>query len=65
SIAAACDRVMLLRGGAIEAFGPSGEVLRRPLTDKGADRGAQRNTVVTGSFATMIRGTPHNVRLGS
>ncbi|TKB19821.1 MAG: type I secretion system permease/ATPase [Mesorhizobium sp.] len=65
SIAAACDRVMLLRGGAIEAFGPSGEVLRRPLTDKGADRGAQQNTVVTGSFATMIRGTPHNVRLGS
>ncbi|RWM24458.1 type I secretion system permease/ATPase [Mesorhizobium sp.] len=65
SIAAACDRVMLLRGGAIEAFGPSSEVLRRPLTDKGADRGAQQNTVVTGSFATMIRGTPHNVRLGS
>jgi len=63
SIAAACDRVMLLRGGVIEAFGPSGEVLRQPVVGKGLP--AQHNTVVTGSFATTIRGTPHSVRFGS
>ncbi|NUS20504.1 MAG: type I secretion system permease/ATPase, partial [Mesorhizobium sp.] len=47
SIAAACDRVMVLRGGVIEAFGPSAEVLRQSTVDKG--RGARQNTVVTGS----------------
>ncbi|TPM08713.1 type I secretion system permease/ATPase [Mesorhizobium sp. B2-3-11] len=51
SIAAACDRVMLLRGGMIEAFGPSGEVLRRSVTGKAV----QQSTVVTGSFAPTIR----------
>ncbi|RUW67919.1 MULTISPECIES: type I secretion system permease/ATPase [unclassified Mesorhizobium] len=61
SIAAACDRVMLLRGGVIEAFGPSGEVLRQPVTGKGP--AAQPNTVVTGSFAPTIR--PHSIRFGS
>ncbi|TIW67440.1 MAG: type I secretion system permease/ATPase, partial [Mesorhizobium sp.] len=61
SIAAACDRVMLLRGGVIEAFGPSGEVLRQPVTGKGP--AAQPNTVVTGSFASTIR--PHSIRFGS
>ncbi|WP_202358291.1 type I secretion system permease/ATPase [Mesorhizobium sp. 113-3-3] len=61
SIAASCDRVMLLRGGAIEAFGPSSEVLRHSAVGKGLP--AQPNTVVTGSFATTIR--THNVRFGS
>ncbi|MEI9420998.1 type I secretion system permease/ATPase [Mesorhizobium sp. Cs1299R1N1] len=51
SIAAACDHVMLLRGGMIEAFGPSGEVLRRSVTGKAV----QQSTVVTGSFAPTIR----------
>ncbi|TRC75667.1 type I secretion system permease/ATPase [Mesorhizobium sp. WSM4307] len=59
SIAASCDRVMLLRGGAIEAFGPSSEVLRH----SGKGLPAQPNTVVTGSFATTIR--THNIRFGS
>ena len=61
SIAASCDRVMLLRGGAIEAFGPSSEVLRHSVVGKGF--AAQPNTVVTGSFATTIR--THNMRFGS
>ncbi|TGV91582.1 ATP-binding cassette domain-containing protein, partial [Mesorhizobium sp. M2D.F.Ca.ET.145.01.1.1] len=43
SIAAACDRVMLLRGGMIEAFGPSSEMLRRSVVGKGV----QQSTVVT------------------
>ncbi|MBZ9799155.1 type I secretion system permease/ATPase [Mesorhizobium sp. ES1-4] len=51
SIAAACDSVMFLRAGVIEAFGPSGEVLRRLAIGKGAKQG----TVVTGSFAPTIR----------
>ncbi|MBZ9736937.1 type I secretion system permease/ATPase [Mesorhizobium sp. CA18] len=55
SIATACDRVMVLRGGAIEAFGPSAEVLRQP--------GKQRNTVVTGSFAPTIRAS-HGIATG-
>ncbi|WFP61664.1 type I secretion system permease/ATPase [Mesorhizobium sp. WSM4904] len=65
SIAAACNRVMLLRGGVIEAFGPSAEVLRQPIADKGAGKtaAAQQGTVVTGSFAPTIRA--HGVRLGS
>lgn len=63
SIAEACDRVMLLRGGVIEAFGASSEVLRQSVADKGPPR--PQKTVVTGSFATTIRGTPQNVRLGS
>lgn len=65
SIAAACDRVMLLRGGMIETFGPSGDVLRQPIVDKGVGKGlpVQQNTVVTGSFATTIR--THSVRFGS
>ncbi|MDX8517507.1 type I secretion system permease/ATPase [Mesorhizobium dulcispinae] len=65
SIAAACDRVMLLRGGVVEAFGPSGEVLRRPSVDSGADKSpaARPGTVVTGSFIPTIR--THGVRLGS
>ncbi|MER9331728.1 type I secretion system permease/ATPase [Mesorhizobium sp. M0152] len=63
SIAEACDRVMLLRGGVIEAFGASSEVLRQSVADKGPSR--PQKTVVTGSFATTIRGTPQNVRLGS
>ncbi|UCI06433.1 type I secretion system permease/ATPase [Mesorhizobium sp. B1-1-8] len=65
SIAAACDRVMLLRGGVIEAFGPSGDVLRQSVVDKGAGKGvpAQQSTVVTGSFAPTIRA--HGVRFGS
>ncbi|MDX8512546.1 type I secretion system permease/ATPase [Mesorhizobium captivum] len=61
SIAAACDRVMLLRGGVIEAFGPSGEVLRQPVAGKGVP--AQQGTVVTGSFAPTIRA--HGIRFGS
>ncbi|BCM18741.1 type I secretion system permease/ATPase [Mesorhizobium sp. J8] len=52
AIAAACDRVMVLRGGVIEAFGPSAEVLRQP------GKAAQRSTVVTGSFAPTIRAAP-------
>ena len=56
SIAAACDRVMLLRGGVIEAFAPSAEVLRQPGA-KGA------GTVVTGSFAPIIRAP--GIRFGS
>ncbi|CAN7759724.1 type I secretion system permease/ATPase [Mesorhizobium sp. LjNodule214] len=59
SIAAACDRVMLLRGGAIEAFGPSAEVLRKSVVSKSA----QQNTVVTGSFAPTIR--TRGIHLGS
>ncbi|TPJ72834.1 type I secretion system permease/ATPase [Mesorhizobium sp. B2-6-2] len=55
SIATACDRVMVLRGGVIEAFGPSAEVLRQP--------GKQRNTVVTGSFAPTIRAS-HSIATG-
>ncbi|RVD47331.1 ATP-binding cassette domain-containing protein, partial [Mesorhizobium sp. M8A.F.Ca.ET.023.02.2.1] len=51
SIAAACDRVMLLRGGMIEAFGPSSEMLRRSVIGKGV----QQSTVVTGSFVPTIR----------
>lgn len=61
SIAASCDRVMLLRGGTIEAFGPSSEVLRHSVVGKGLP--TQPNTVVTGSFATTIR--THNIRFGS
>ncbi|GLQ79771.1 type I secretion protein [Mesorhizobium huakuii] len=53
SIAGSCDRVMLLRGGTIEAFGPSSEVLRHSAVGKGLP--AQPNTVVTGSFATTAR----------
>ncbi|AZO12915.1 type I secretion system permease/ATPase [Mesorhizobium sp. M3A.F.Ca.ET.174.01.1.1] len=56
AIAAACDRVMLLRGGVIEAFGASAEVLRQPAA-------AKPNTVVTGSFAPTIRA--HSIRFGS
>ncbi|WP_192385834.1 hypothetical protein, partial [Mesorhizobium silamurunense] len=53
----ACDRVMLLRGGVIEAFGPSGDVLRQSTVEKGAGKSpaAQQGTVVTGSFAPTIR----------
>ena len=58
SIAAACDRVMVLRGGVIEAFGPSAEVLRQPA------KNAQRSTVVTGSFAPTIRAS-QTTRYGS
>ncbi|RWK01166.1 MAG: type I secretion system permease/ATPase [Mesorhizobium sp.] len=60
SIAAACDRVMLLRGGMIEAFGPSSEVLRQPAAGKGVP--AQQGTVVTGSFTPTIRA--HGIRFG-
>ncbi len=63
SIAASCDRVMLLRGGVIEAFGASGEILRQSVVGKGLP--GQPNTAVTGSFATTIRATPHNIRFGS
>ncbi|MDX8527461.1 type I secretion system permease/ATPase [Mesorhizobium sp. MSK_1335] len=58
SIATACDRVMVLRDGVIEAFGPSAEVLRQP------GKGAQSNTVVTGSFAPTIRAS-QTIRHGS
>ncbi|MBZ9821338.1 type I secretion system permease/ATPase [Mesorhizobium sp. CA4] len=58
SIASACDRVMVLRGGVIEAFGPTAEVLRQP------GKAAQRSTVVTGSFAPTIRAAP-TIRHGS
>lgn len=58
SIATACDRVMVLRGGVIEAFGPSAEVLRQP------GKAAQRSSVVTGSFAPTIRASP-TTRYGS
>ncbi|MDG4897869.1 type I secretion system permease/ATPase [Mesorhizobium sp. WSM4976] len=58
SIAASCDRVMVLRGGVIEAFGPSAEILRQP------GKGAQRSTVVTGSFAPVIRAS-QTIRYGS
>jgi ATP-binding cassette subfamily C protein len=51
ALAAACNRVMLLRGGVIEAFGPSAEILRQPATGKEA----RQNTVVTGSFIPTIR----------
>ncbi|UCI34521.1 type I secretion system permease/ATPase [Mesorhizobium sp. B4-1-4] len=61
SIAMACDRVMLLRGGVIEAFGPHSDVLKPPVAAKGSP--APANTAVTGSFATMIR--THNARFGS
>jgi ATP-binding cassette subfamily C protein len=59
SIAAACDRVMVLRNGAIEAFGPASEVLRQSATGKGV----AGNAVVTGSFVPTVR--PHSVRFGS
>ncbi|PBC06664.1 type I secretion system permease/ATPase [Mesorhizobium sp. WSM3859] len=62
SIAAACDRVMVLRGGIIEAFGPSAEVLRQSTVDKG--KGARQNTVVTGSFVPTIRAS-QTIRHGS
>jgi ATP-binding cassette subfamily C protein len=62
SIAAASDRVMVLRGGVIEAFGPSAEVLRQSTVDKG--KGGQRGAVVTGSFAPIIRAS-QTVRHGS
>ena len=61
SIAAACDRVMLLRGGMVEAFGPGGEVLRQSSAAKGLP--AQQGTVVTGSFAPTMRA--HGIRFGS
>ncbi|RUW89541.1 type I secretion system permease/ATPase [Mesorhizobium sp. M7A.F.Ca.US.010.02.1.1] len=63
SVAAACDRVMLLRSGVIEAFGPSGDVMRQPIA--GIGLAPQRSMAVTGSFATTNRGTPHSVRFGS
>ncbi|WP_027058594.1 type I secretion system permease/ATPase [Mesorhizobium loti] len=64
SIAASCDRVILLRGGVIEAFGPSGEVLRQSVASTGAGKGIPRqNPVVTGSFAATLR--THNTRFGS
>ncbi|QKD02342.1 type I secretion system permease/ATPase [Mesorhizobium loti] len=64
SIAASCDRVMLLRSGVIEAFGPSGEVLRQSVASTGAGKGIPRqNPVVTGSFAATLR--THNTRFGS
>lgn len=59
SIAAACDRVMVLRNGAIEAFGPASEVLRQSATGKGV----AGNAAVTGSFVPTVR--PHSVRFGS
>ncbi|RAZ86980.1 type I secretion system permease/ATPase [Mesorhizobium hawassense] len=62
AIASACDRVMVLRGGVIEAFGPSAEVLRQSTVDKG--KGALRSTVVTGSFAPTIRAS-QTIRHGS
>ncbi|TPL49851.1 type I secretion system permease/ATPase [Mesorhizobium sp. B2-4-6] len=62
SIAAACDRVMVLRGGVIEAFGPSAEVLRQSTADRG--KGTRQSTVVTGSFAPTIRAAP-TIRHGS
>lgn len=58
SIAMACDRVMLLRGGMIEALGPSTEVLQQA---KGAS--AQQKPVATGSFAQTMRAP--GVRYGS
>ncbi|TPI70721.1 type I secretion system permease/ATPase [Mesorhizobium sp. B3-1-3] len=58
SIAAACNRVMVLRGGVIEAFGPSAEVLRQP------GKGTRQSTVVTGSFAPTIRAS-QSIRYGS
>lgn len=58
ALAAACDRVMLLRGGVVEAFGPSAEVLRQP------GKSAPQGSVVTGSFAPVIR-APQTVRYGS
>ncbi|WP_246691080.1 hypothetical protein [Mesorhizobium sp. CU2] len=58
ALAAACDRVMLLRGGMIEAFAPSREVLRQA----GAKSGGA-GTVVTGSFAPTMR--PQAIRFGS
>jgi ABC-type protease/lipase transport system fused ATPase/permease subunit len=64
SIAAFCDRVMLLRGGVIEAFGPSGEVLRQSGASTGAGKGIPRQyPVVTGSFAATLR--THNTHFGS
>ncbi|RWL91613.1 MAG: type I secretion system permease/ATPase [Mesorhizobium sp.] len=62
AIAAACDRVMVLRGGVIEAFGASAEVLRQSTVDRG--KGAQRSTVVTGSFAPVLRAS-QAIRHGS
>ncbi|TRC92950.1 type I secretion system permease/ATPase [Mesorhizobium sp. WSM4303] len=59
SIAAACERVMVLRNGAIEAFGPASEVLRQSA----AGKGVAGNAVVTGSFVPTVR--PHSVRFGS
>ncbi|WP_296742686.1 type I secretion system permease/ATPase [Mesorhizobium sp.] len=59
SIAMACDRVMLLRGGMIEAFGPSTDVLRQSTTAKGP----QQKPVATGSFTPTIRAP--GVRFGS
>lgn len=59
SLAAACDRVMLLRNGTIEAFAASAEVLRQPGTVA-----PPQGTVVTGSFAPTIR-VAQTIRHGS
>ncbi len=56
-IAAKCDRVMLLRGGMIEAFGPSEEVLRNLAANRNSpDRAAQAPLLATINLASGISG---------
>lgn len=56
-IAAKCDRVMLLRGGMIEAFGPSEEVLRNLAANRNSpDRAAQAPPMATIDLANGISG---------
>lgn len=65
SMAACCDRVMLLRGGLIEAFGPSSEVLGHPAGSRDPSPPQWQNPAVTGSFSMAIRGTSRKISMGS
>lgn len=65
SMAACCDRVMLLRGGLIEALGPSSEVLGSPTASRDPSPPHSQNPAVTGSFGMAIRGTSRKIGMGS
>jgi ATP-binding cassette subfamily C protein len=64
-MAARCDRVMLLRGGLVEAFGPCSEVLGRPAARRDSPPPLRQNPVVTGSFGMAIRSTSRKISMGS
>lgn len=65
SIAVTCDRVMLLRDGLIEAFGPPSEVLGQPATSRDSSPPQLQNPATTGSFGMAISSTSRKIRLGS